>query len=55
MVTAVYIIKIGAIEIIPFLFYPFLLAASAIVFMFIPSLKRKKNKTVVSSETTVEK
>ncbi|MBR2988422.1 MAG: Na+/H+ antiporter NhaC family protein, partial [Clostridia bacterium] len=41
MVTAVSIMKIGAIEIIPFLFYPFLLAVSAIVFMFIPSKKVK--------------
>ena len=33
---------ISAIEILPFLFYPYLLAISAIVFMFIPSKKEKK-------------
>jgi Na+/H+ antiporter NhaC len=33
---------VSAIQIIPFLFYPFLLAVSSIVFMFIPSKKEKK-------------
>jgi len=33
---------ISAIEILPFLFYPYLLAISAIVFMFVPAKKDKK-------------
>ncbi len=42
MITAVGIAKISAGAIIPYLFYPYLLAISAIVFMFIPSVFKKK-------------
>ena len=43
MITAVSIVGVGAIELLPYLLYQYLLAISAIVAMFIPSLKRKKN------------
>lgn len=39
MITAVSLTHISALNIIPLLFYPYLLAISAIVFMFIPSFK----------------
>ena len=45
MITAVSLTGISALNIIPLLFYPYLLAISAIVFMFIPSFKfGKKSK-----------
>ncbi len=45
MITAVSKTGISALNIIPLLFYPYLLAISAIVFMFIPSFKfGKKSK-----------
>ena len=43
MITAVSLTFVSAGAIIPFLFYPYLLAISAIVFMFIPSLVKKKD------------
>ena len=39
MITAVALTGVSAINIIPLLFYPYLLAISAIVFMFLPPLK----------------
>ncbi len=42
MVTAVSLTVVSASTIIPFLFYPYLLAISAIVFMFIPSIFKKR-------------
>lgn len=39
MITAVALTGVSALNIIPFLFYPFLLAISAICFMFLPSFK----------------
>ncbi|MBQ8881964.1 MAG: Na+/H+ antiporter NhaC family protein [Clostridia bacterium] len=42
MVTAVSLTGVGAIEILPYLFYCYLLAISAIAFMFIPNKKIKK-------------
>ena len=42
MVTAVSLTAVSAGAVIPFLFYPYLLALSALAFMFIPSFKRKK-------------
>ena len=43
MITAVSLTSVSAGAIIPFLFYPYLLAISTIVFMFIPSLVKKKD------------
>ncbi|MBO5851074.1 MAG: hypothetical protein J6R29_01940, partial [Clostridia bacterium] len=42
MVTAVALTGASAGQIIPFLFYPYLLALSAIAFMFIPAIFKKK-------------
>lgn len=42
MVTAVSLTAVSAGEIIPFIFYPYFLAISAIAFMLIPSLKKSK-------------
>lgn len=42
MVTAVSLTLVSAGEIIPFLFYPYLLGLSAIVFMVVPALFKKK-------------
>lgn len=42
MVTAVSLTAVSAGAVIPFLFYPYLLALSALAFMFIPSFKKKK-------------
>ena len=44
MVTAVSLTLVSAGEIIPFLFYPYLLGLSAIVFMVVPALFKKKEK-----------
>ena len=44
MVSAVAFTSISAGQIIPFLFYPYLLALSAIVFMVVPALFKKKEK-----------
>ena len=41
MVTAVALTGVSAIEIIPLVFYPYLLAVSAIVFLFIPTFNKK--------------
>ena len=43
MVTAVSLTKTSAGAIIPFVFYPYLLAISALSFILIPSLLKKKN------------
>ena len=40
MLTAVELTKVAAGAVIPYLFYPYLLAISAIIFMFIPSKKK---------------
>ncbi len=42
MVTAVSLTLVSAGEIIPFLFYPYLLGLSAIVFMVVPAIFKKK-------------
>jgi Na+/H+ antiporter NhaC len=42
MVTAVSLTAVSAGAVIPFLFYPYLLALSAIAFMLVPSFKKKK-------------
>jgi Na+/H+ antiporter NhaC len=42
MVTAVSLTAVSAGNIIPFIFYPYFLAISAIAFMLIPSLKKSK-------------
>jgi Na+/H+ antiporter NhaC len=42
MVTAVSLTAVSAGAVIPFLFYPYLLALSAIAFMLLPSFKKKK-------------
>jgi Na+/H+ antiporter NhaC len=52
MITAVALTGVSAMEIIPLVFYPYLLAISAIVFMFIPSLKYTiSNAHKMSSDT----
>lgn len=43
MITAVTLTKLSVGEILPFVFYPYLLAVSAIVFILVPT--RNKNKT----------
>ena len=43
MVTAVSITAISADEIIPYLFYPYLLGLSAIAFIIAPAIFKKKN------------
>ena len=46
MITAVSLSSISAGAILPYVFYPYLLAVSSIFFILIPALiKRKKNKT----------
>ncbi len=50
MMTAVSLTGISAIAIIPYIFYPYLLAISAIAFMFIPSKKNKSSDKVIVSE-----
>ena len=50
MMTAVSLTGISAISIIPYIFYPYLLAISAIAFMFIPSFKKKSPDKVVSEQ-----
>jgi Na+/H+ antiporter NhaC len=40
MLAAVEATKVAAVAVIPYLFYPYLLAISAIIFMFIPSKKK---------------
>ena len=42
MVTAVSLTAVSAGAVIPFLFYPYLLALSAIAFMVFPAFKKKK-------------
>jgi hypothetical protein len=44
MVTAVSFASISAGQIIPFIFYPYLLCLSAIAFMVIPALFKKKTE-----------
>jgi Na+/H+ antiporter NhaC len=44
MLTAVSLTGVSAISLLPYVFYPYLLAISAIVFMFIPSFNKNKNK-----------
>ncbi len=41
LITAAAMTGVGAVEMLPFMFYQYLLAASAIIFMFIPSRKKK--------------
>jgi hypothetical protein len=43
MITAVTLTELSVGEILPFVFYPYLLAVSAIVFILVPT--RNKNKT----------
>ena len=43
LITAAAMTGVGAVEMLPFMFYQYLLAVSAIIFMFIPSRKRKGN------------
>ena len=50
MLTAVSLTGISAISILPYVFYPYLLAISAIVFMFIPSFKKKSPDKIVSEQ-----
>ena len=50
MMTAVALTGVSAISIIPYVFYPYLLAISAVVFMFIPSKKNKTPDKIVSEE-----
>ncbi len=45
MITAVTLTAVSAVEIIPFLFYPYLLGISAICFIIFPALTKKKAKT----------
>ncbi len=44
MITAVSLTSVSSGAIIPYLFYPYLLGLSALVFIFIPSLKKSKAK-----------
>lgn len=41
LITAATLTGVGAVEMLPFMFYQYLLAASAIIFMFIPARKKK--------------
>ena len=50
MMTAVALTGVSAISIIPYVFYPYLLAISAVVFMFIPGKKNKTPDKIVSEE-----
>ena len=45
MITAVSLTAISAGEIIPYLFYPYLLALSSLAFILLPVLKNKKKTT----------
>ena len=47
IITATALTGVGAVEMLPYMFYQYLLAISAIVFMFVPSriYMRKKSKT----------
>jgi Na+/H+ antiporter NhaC len=42
LITAAAMTGVGAVEMLPFMFYQYLLAASAIIFMFIPARKKKE-------------
>jgi Na+/H+ antiporter NhaC len=44
MITAVTLTAVSAMEIIPFLFYPYLLGISALAFIIFPALKKNSNK-----------
>ena len=46
MITAVSLTGISAGAIIPFIFYPYLLALSAFAFMLIPTLNKKKQTNI---------
>lgn len=41
LITAAAMTGVGAVEMLPFMFYQYLLAVSAIIFMFIPARKKK--------------
>ena len=45
LITATAMTGVGAMEMMPYMFYQYLLAISAIVFMFIPSLKARRSKS----------
>jgi Na+/H+ antiporter NhaC len=47
MITAVSLSSISAGAIIPYLFYPYLLAISALAFILIPALIKRKSKTKI--------
>lgn len=44
LITATAMTGVGALEMMPYMFYQYLLAASAIIFMFIPSFKARRAK-----------
>ena len=45
LITATAMTGVGAMDMMPYMFYQYLLAISAIVFMFIPSLKARRSKS----------
>ena len=45
LITATAMTGIGAMDMMPYMFYQYLLAISAIAFMFIPSLKARRSKS----------
>jgi Na+/H+ antiporter NhaC len=44
LITATALTGVGAVEMLPYMFYQYLLAISAVVFMFLPSFKRGRKK-----------